>query len=62
MNGQLAFACYQGPRFALAAVNVLTLRGDRVADITGFLDPASYAPLVLPEFLPSIPPIPPPDR
>jgi RNA polymerase sigma-70 factor (ECF subfamily) len=42
-NGQLAFACYQGQpgttSYALGAVAVLTLRGDRVAEITSFLAP-----------------------
>jgi RNA polymerase sigma-70 factor (ECF subfamily) len=44
-NGQLAFACYQGPEagegpFRLGAINVVTLREGRVAAMTGFLDPA----------------------
>jgi RNA polymerase sigma-70 factor (TIGR02960 family) len=44
-NGQLAFACYQGPAegegpFRLGAINVVTLRAGRVAAMTGFLDPA----------------------
>jgi RNA polymerase sigma-70 factor (ECF subfamily) len=38
-NGQLAFACYQGPAFGLGAVNLLTLRDGRIVGITGFLDP-----------------------
>ncbi|MFI6581058.1 RNA polymerase subunit sigma-70 [Embleya sp. NPDC050493] len=42
-NGQPGYACYTrepGARsFRLAAVNVLTLRGGRIAEITGFLDP-----------------------
>ena len=41
-SGQLAFACYQGnpegSRFRLGALNVLTLRGGRIVEITGFLD------------------------
>ncbi len=41
-NGQLAVACYQGSAtggpFRLSAVNVLTLRGGRIASLTGFLD------------------------
>jgi RNA polymerase sigma-70 factor (ECF subfamily) len=36
-NGQLAFVCYQGDR--LGAVNVVTLRDGRIAELTGFLDP-----------------------
>jgi len=43
-NGQLAFACYQGgpgtTSYSLGAVAVLTLRGDRIAEITSFLAPA----------------------
>ena len=45
-SGQLAFACYQrhadGEPFRLGALNVVTLRGGRVAELTGFLDPAVY--------------------
>jgi RNA polymerase sigma-70 factor (ECF subfamily) len=46
-NGQLAFACYQGPEFRLGALNVITLRGARIAELTAFLDPAIYARLGL---------------
>jgi RNA polymerase sigma-70 factor (TIGR02960 family) len=41
-NGQLAFGCYQGTAdgdFRLGGVTLLTLRGDRVADLTSFLAP-----------------------
>jgi RNA polymerase sigma-70 factor (TIGR02960 family) len=43
-NGQLAFACYQGGPgpFRLSAINVVTLRGGRIAELTGFLDPAIH--------------------
>jgi RNA polymerase sigma-70 factor (ECF subfamily) len=41
-NGQLAFACYQGPDFRLGAINVITLRGRAIAELTGFLDPAVH--------------------
>jgi RNA polymerase sigma-70 factor (TIGR02960 family) len=45
-SGQLAFACYRGssehPRFTLGALNVLTLRGERIVEMTGFLDPAIH--------------------
>jgi len=51
-NGQLAFACYQGDTahrgdtgpgpFRLSAVNVVTLRAGRIAELTGFLDPAIH--------------------
>jgi RNA polymerase sigma-70 factor, ECF subfamily len=40
-NGQLAVGCYMwdGERFAAAVLDVLTLRGDKVADVTAFLAP-----------------------
>jgi RNA polymerase sigma-70 factor (TIGR02960 family) len=45
-NGQLAFACYQGtpdgPPFRIGALTVLTLRGEKIAELTAFLDPAMY--------------------
>jgi RNA polymerase sigma-70 factor (ECF subfamily) len=47
-NGQLAFAAYQGPDFRLGALNVVTLRGGKIAELTGFLDPAVYAFFSLP--------------
>jgi RNA polymerase sigma-70 factor (ECF subfamily) len=42
-SGQLAFACYQGPDFRLGALNVLTLQGPSILEMTGFLDPAVHA-------------------
>lgn len=48
-SGQLAFAAYQGPSFRLGALNVVTLRGDKIAELTGFLDPAVHAFFSLPE-------------
>ncbi len=41
-NGQLAFRCYQGPAFNLGALNVVTLRGAAIAELTGFLAPAVH--------------------
>jgi RNA polymerase sigma-70 factor (TIGR02960 family) len=40
-NGQPAFACYQydGERFRLGAVNVLSLRDGQISWIAGFVDP-----------------------
>ena len=50
-NGQPAFACYQGEpgggRFRLGALDVLTLRGRQVLEITSFLDPRAYEPFGL---------------
>jgi RNA polymerase sigma-70 factor (ECF subfamily) len=55
-NGQLAFACYQGDpdgdRFRLGAINVLSLRAERIVEIAGFLDPALHRHFGLPEELP----------
>src|SRR5262249_11869368 len=45
-SGQLAVAHYQrwdDGRFHLGALNVLTLRGDKIAAMTGFLDRAVQA-------------------
>jgi len=57
-NGQLAIACYQEkpdlPVYPLSAVNVLTLRGDRIAEITGFIDPGRYTYFDLPPDLPAL--------
>jgi RNA polymerase sigma-70 factor (ECF subfamily) len=51
-SGQLAFACYQGDpdggRFRLGAVNVLSLRGGRIVEIAGFLDPGVHRRFGLP--------------
>jgi RNA polymerase sigma-70 factor (TIGR02960 family) len=55
-NGQLAFACYQGDpdggRFRLGAVNVVSLRGRRIAWLAGFLDPGVHRHFGLPVELP----------
>jgi RNA polymerase sigma-70 factor (ECF subfamily) len=55
-SGQLAFACYQGnpdgTGFRLGALNVLTLRGRRIVEISGFLDPATHDRFGLPKELP----------
>jgi RNA polymerase sigma-70 factor (ECF subfamily) len=52
-NGQLALAAYQGhgDGFRLGAVNVLGLRGGRVAELASFLDPAVHAGFGLPPVL-----------
>ena len=53
----LAFACYQGTpggsAFRLGALNVLTLRGGRIAALTAFLDPTLYDQFGLPRELPA---------
>jgi RNA polymerase sigma-70 factor (ECF subfamily) len=45
-NAQLAVACHQGDpvtgRFRLSAVNVLSVRGGRIAELAGFVDPALH--------------------
>jgi RNA polymerase sigma-70 factor (TIGR02960 family) len=48
-SGQLAFACYQGPEFRLGAMNVVTLRGREIAEMTGFLDPAVHRRFSIPD-------------
>jgi RNA polymerase sigma-70 factor (ECF subfamily) len=49
LNAQVGFACYQQAEpdapFRLGAVDVLTLRGGAVAEITGFLDPGVHGRL-----------------
>ena len=54
-NGQLAFAGYRqnagGGRFQLAGLNVVTLRGTRIAEITSFLDPRMFEQFGLPREL-----------
>ncbi len=51
-SGQLAFACYQGDadatRFRLGALNVVTVRGRLVAEMTGYLGPAVHRSFHLP--------------
>jgi len=47
-SGQLAFAAYQGPGFRLGALNVVRLRGGKIAELTGFLAPATHAFFSLP--------------
>jgi RNA polymerase sigma-70 factor (TIGR02960 family) len=42
-SGQLAFACRQGPDFRVGALNVVTLQGRAIVEMTGFLDPAVHA-------------------
>jgi RNA polymerase sigma-70 factor, ECF subfamily len=52
-NGQLAFGHYlwdgKDARFVRHGINVLTLRGDRVAGITAFLTPAAFGRFGLPD-------------
>jgi RNA polymerase sigma-70 factor (ECF subfamily) len=54
-NGQLAFGHYQWReergKFVAHAIDVLTLRGDRIAEITAFMDPEAFARFGLPETL-----------
>jgi len=38
--------------YAVAVFDVLTLRGDRIADVTGFVNPALFARFGLPESVP----------
>jgi RNA polymerase sigma-70 factor (TIGR02960 family) len=55
-NGQLAFASYQGTPdgdFRLGGVTVLTLRGDRIAELTSFLAPVVDRRFGLPDEFPA---------
>ena len=48
-NGQLAFACYQGPDFRPGALNVITVANGKIAETIGFLDPTLFSRFRLPE-------------
>jgi RNA polymerase sigma-70 factor (ECF subfamily) len=54
-NGQPAFGAYywneEEDAYVPRALQVLTLRGRRIADITGFVDPEMLKPFGLPERL-----------
>ncbi len=52
-SGQLAFATYRwdGGAFRPQAIQVLTLRGSEIADITGFVQPGAFAAFGLPDEL-----------
>jgi RNA polymerase sigma-70 factor, ECF subfamily len=56
-NGQLAVGCYtwnaQTQRYSAHVLDVLTVRGTRIAAITSFLDPELFRPLDLPAELPA---------
>jgi RNA polymerase sigma-70 factor (ECF subfamily) len=41
-NGQLAFVLRQGPSWGVGALNVLTLDGPAIAEMTAFLDPSVH--------------------
>jgi len=55
-NGQLAFGHYEWSEkrgaFVAHAIDVLTLRGDRIAEITAFMEPGAFARFGLPDELP----------
>ncbi len=57
VNGQLAVGCYlwDGERgdFEAGVIDVLTLRGDRIADVTAFIGPERFPRFGLPERLPA---------
>jgi RNA polymerase sigma-70 factor, ECF subfamily len=56
-NGQLAVGCYmwdpERSDFGAAVLDVLTLRGDRIADVTGFIGGERFPRFGLPERLPA---------
>jgi RNA polymerase sigma-70 factor (ECF subfamily) len=55
-NGQLAFGHYEWSEergaFVPHAIDVITLRGDRIAEMTAFMDPDAFARFELPHELP----------
>jgi RNA polymerase sigma-70 factor, ECF subfamily len=55
-NGQLAIGCYlrgdNDDQHVAWAVTVLTLRGDRIAELTSFIGPEQFPPFGLPTSLP----------
>jgi RNA polymerase sigma-70 factor (ECF subfamily) len=58
-NGQLAVGCYlwndEQQDYAAAVIDVLTLRGDRIAEVTGFISPRLFSRFGLPNSLPPQP-------
>jgi RNA polymerase sigma-70 factor (ECF subfamily) len=56
-NGQLAVGCYtwdaERDAYTARVLDVLTLRGPRIAEITAFVDPAVFGGFGLPDRLPS---------
>jgi RNA polymerase sigma-70 factor (ECF subfamily) len=54
-NGQLAVACYlwdsEQRHYGAAVLDVLTLRGDRIAEVTGFIAPRLFDRFGLPDRL-----------
>jgi RNA polymerase sigma-70 factor (ECF subfamily) len=57
VNGQLAVGCYiwdaERGDFEAGVIDVLTLRGDRVAEVTAFLGGERFPRFGLPERLPA---------
>jgi RNA polymerase sigma-70 factor (ECF subfamily) len=51
-SGQLAFVMRQGPSWDVHVLNVLTLRGDAIVELTAFLDPAVHGRFVVADGLP----------
>jgi RNA polymerase sigma-70 factor (ECF subfamily) len=55
-SGQLALGCYvwsaQEQSYTAAVLDVLTLRGDRIAEVTAFVTPRLFARFDLPDRLP----------
>jgi RNA polymerase sigma-70 factor, ECF subfamily len=55
-SGQLAVGCYlwddAAQHFGAAVIDVLTLRGDRISEVTGFMSPRLFPRFGLPDRLP----------
>jgi len=58
-NGQLAIGCYSlspdGTRYLPGVLDVLQLRGNRIASVTGFVTPGVFPSFGLPSELPLAP-------
>ena len=54
-NGQPAVGCYlwdgEQRHYVATVIDVLTLRGDRIAEVTGFMTPRHFARFGLPDRL-----------
>jgi RNA polymerase sigma-70 factor (ECF subfamily) len=54
-NGQPAVGCYlwdgEQRHYAAAVIDALTLRGDRIAEVTGFMTPRHFGRFGLPDWL-----------
>lgn len=56
-NGQLAVGCYlwdaESEAYVADVIDVLTLRGGQISEVTGFVDREAFARFALPDTLPA---------